>query len=227
MNRNLVQFLGLTWCNRDVIGNVQCDNLSGRIQTQDGTSELCLISITTVGCADWRYPVSARAWCREMKVIQAFSWMLFVLFAFAFMILLSLVSRAQAFGRFDIWREPIRGQLLAFTFKGFAPGFDSNPNRAALVRRSPWILQHYCQWNASTLSRHGTVPWQCISTSATWFGSCDSTWCQWATAYRYPSAYCLNRLIGTCHEQQTLNQTASFTPIRILFLLSSGWNPLY
>lgn len=44
-----------------------------------------------------------------MKVTQAFSWMLFVLFAFAFITLLALVYRAQAFGRYDIWSEPIRG----------------------------------------------------------------------------------------------------------------------
>lgn len=84
----------------DVIGNIQCDNLGGRINTDGGT-------------------MSARVWCREMKVVQAFSWMLFVLFSFALIILLCLVSRAQAFGRFYIWKEPIR-ELPWF---GEAPGY--------------------------------------------------------------------------------------------------------
>jgi len=43
-----------------------------------------------------------------MKVIQAFSWMIFVLIASAFAILVALVSQAQSFGRHEIWYEPIR-----------------------------------------------------------------------------------------------------------------------
>ena len=80
--------------------------------------------------------VLERQWCREMKVIQAFSWMNFVLYAFALIILIVLVSRAQAFGRYNIWREPIRGAastllLLRFNLTcylelpwfGEAPGY--------------------------------------------------------------------------------------------------------
>jgi hypothetical protein len=44
-----------------------------------------------------------------MKVIQAFSWMLFVLYAIALYLLMSLVTEAQRFGRWDIWWAPIRG----------------------------------------------------------------------------------------------------------------------
>lgn len=47
-----------------------------------------------------------------MKVIQAFSWMLFVLFTAAFIILMQLVSQAEKFGRYKIWEEPIRGASL-------------------------------------------------------------------------------------------------------------------
>lgn len=62
--------------------------------------------------------VLERQWCREMKVIQAFSWMDFVLYVFALITLIVLVSRAQAFGRYNIWREPIRGAASAlFLFR--------------------------------------------------------------------------------------------------------------
>jgi len=63
--------------------------------------------------------VLERQWCREMKVIQAFSWMNFVLYAFALIILIVLVSRAQAFGRYNIWREPIRGAASTLFLSGF------------------------------------------------------------------------------------------------------------
>lgn len=85
----------------DVIGNLQCDSLGSEIiQTYTGQ-------------------MLEKQWCREMKVIQAFSWMNFVLYAFALIILIVLVSRAQAFGRHNIWREPIR-ELPWF---GEAPGY--------------------------------------------------------------------------------------------------------
>jgi len=85
----------------DVIGNTQCDSLGGQ-------------SVTTA-----KGSLSAQTWCREMKVIQAFSWMLFISFAIALVILVALVSRAQAFGRYEIWGEPIR-ELPWF---GEAPGY--------------------------------------------------------------------------------------------------------
>ncbi|KAL0950014.1 hypothetical protein HGRIS_010022 [Hohenbuehelia grisea] len=87
--------LGALWLamgawSTDVIGNVQCDGLAGqRTATKNGD-------------------MSAQAFCREMKVIQAFSWMLFVLLWVSFVILLALVSQAQRFGRWRIWDEPIR-----------------------------------------------------------------------------------------------------------------------
>lgn len=47
-----------------------------------------------------------------MKVIQAFSWMTFVLIAFAIIVLMQLATQAQMYGRYNIWLEPIRGQIL-------------------------------------------------------------------------------------------------------------------
>lgn len=88
------------WSN-DIIGPVQCDGLAGqRTATNSGD-------------------MSAQAFCYEMKVIQAFSWMLFVINILALLILFRLVTRAQKFGRHDIWNEPIR-ELPWF---GEAPGF--------------------------------------------------------------------------------------------------------
>ncbi|KAF8621661.1 hypothetical protein AX15_007675 [Amanita polypyramis BW_CC] len=98
--------LGALWLamgawSTDIIGYVQCDALGGQtIPTKSGTT-------------------SYQRYCYEMKVIQAFSWMAFVLFAFAIVILLQLVTRAQMFGRFNIWREPIQ-ELPWF---GEAPGY--------------------------------------------------------------------------------------------------------
>jgi len=74
----------------DIIGAVQCDALTTEtMPTKNGT-------------------IRQREYCYEMKVIQAFSWMCFVLFSFAFICLLALVSQAQRFGRPYIWREPIQ-----------------------------------------------------------------------------------------------------------------------
>ncbi|KAF5389055.1 hypothetical protein D9757_004900 [Collybiopsis confluens] len=74
----------------DIIGNIQCDSLSGqRTATKNGDT-------------------SEQSYCYEMKVIQAFSWMIFVLCSFAFIILLQLITQAQRFGRWNIWNEPIR-----------------------------------------------------------------------------------------------------------------------
>ncbi len=36
----------------------------------------------------------------------------FVLFAISFIILLALVTQAQKFGRYDIWRDPIKGAFI-------------------------------------------------------------------------------------------------------------------
>ncbi|GJE84023.1 hypothetical protein PsYK624_000970 [Phanerochaete sordida] len=86
--------LGVLWLamgawSVDIIGNVQCDGLGGqRTATKTGT-------------------ISAKAYCYEMKVIEAFSWMSFCLFAIFLWILITLTSRAKAFGRYGAWFEPI------------------------------------------------------------------------------------------------------------------------
>jgi len=74
----------------DIIGSIQCDALGGqRTATKNGS-------------------ISGRSYCYEMKVIQAMSWMVFVLCSFAFIILLQLITQAQRFGRWNIWNEPVQ-----------------------------------------------------------------------------------------------------------------------
>ncbi|KAF8165333.1 hypothetical protein B0H34DRAFT_855717 [Crassisporium funariophilum] len=87
--------LGILWLtmgawSTDIIGNVQCDALGGQV-TPSKTGQ-----------------TNAQSYCYQMKVIQAFSWALFALFAIALYILFQLVGRAQQFGRYHIWSEPIR-----------------------------------------------------------------------------------------------------------------------
>ncbi|KAF8351445.1 hypothetical protein F5887DRAFT_208169 [Amanita rubescens] len=90
----------------DIIGNIQCDALGGQsIATKSGST-------------------SYQAYCYQMKVIQAFSWMNFVLVAFALVIIMQLVTQAQMFGRYHIWMEPIR-ELPWF---GEAPGYYNTYN---------------------------------------------------------------------------------------------------
>jgi len=98
--------LGTLWLamgawSTDIIGHVQCDDLGGqRSPTKNGD-------------------MSAKEYCYEMKVTQAFSWMLFVLHGIALCVLFALVTEAQRWGRFDIWWAPIR-ELPWF---GEAPGY--------------------------------------------------------------------------------------------------------
>jgi len=71
----------------DVIGPIQCYGLAGQSQTtKHGT-------------------MSEQTYCYEMKVIEALSWSLFVLFALFFLIMTTLTTRAVALGRIYAWRE--------------------------------------------------------------------------------------------------------------------------
>ncbi|KIY49240.1 hypothetical protein FISHEDRAFT_65277 [Fistulina hepatica ATCC 64428] len=92
----------------DVIGYVQCDALAGqKTATKNGD-------------------MNAQQYCYEFKVIQAFSWMQFVLFTFAIMGIFYLVQQAQRYGRPYIWTEPVRDlgwfhELPGYPFAGMIP----------------------------------------------------------------------------------------------------------
>ncbi|KAI0081813.1 hypothetical protein K474DRAFT_1613063 [Panus rudis PR-1116 ss-1] len=86
--------LGVLWLamgawSADIMGSTQCDALTNQtVPTKGGT-------------------VSARAYCYEMRVVEAFSWMNFCLFAIFFWILLALTTRSKTLGRPFAWSEPI------------------------------------------------------------------------------------------------------------------------
>jgi len=103
----------------DIIGHVQCDSITG------GAHEP-----TSAGS------ITVRAYCYEMKTIQAFSWMLFVLFSIALIVLFALVSQAQKFGRVNIWREPI----IELPWFGEAPGYF---NQGAMAQYPGGYPQQY------------------------------------------------------------------------------------
>jgi len=106
-----LSILGILWLTMgawatDIIGITQCDALAGQT-TPSNSGE-----------------TNAQAFCYEMKIIQAFSWALFIGFVLAIYILFSLVHVAQRFGRYYIWSEPIR-ELPWF---GEMPGYyNTNP----------------------------------------------------------------------------------------------------
>lgn len=69
----------------------------------------CICSPTNFLIHMFYIAVPAQEFCYEMKVIQAFSWMLFILYVIALYLTLRLVTEAQRFGRYDIWWAPIQG----------------------------------------------------------------------------------------------------------------------
>ncbi|KAJ7638825.1 hypothetical protein FB45DRAFT_413254 [Roridomyces roridus] len=86
-----ILWLAMAAWSTDVVGPMQCDALTKDLTTPTRTGT-----------------ITQREYCYEMKVIEAFSWMLFALFTFAFVILLVLVQQAERLGRPDIWYEPIQ-----------------------------------------------------------------------------------------------------------------------
>ncbi|KZT12744.1 uncharacterized protein LAESUDRAFT_733357 [Laetiporus sulphureus 93-53] len=109
--------LGASWLamgawSTDTIGWIQCDALGGVTRpTKNGGT------------------ISASSWCYEMKVIEAFSWMIFCLFAIYLWVLIALTSRARVLGHPYAWAEPIFelpwfGEFPGWPYSGgaFAPG---------------------------------------------------------------------------------------------------------
>ncbi|KAI0832458.1 hypothetical protein BC628DRAFT_1406926 [Trametes gibbosa] len=111
--------LGVLWLaeaawTTDIIGSTQCDSLGlQQVITKSGS-------------------IAAKSWCYEMRVVQAFSWMIFCLYAIFLWILISLTARAKVFGRPFAWSEPIIelpwfGQLPGYPEGGqYPPGMYPN-----------------------------------------------------------------------------------------------------
>jgi len=101
----------------DIIGFVQCDALGGQtVPANSGNT-------------------NAQAYCYEMKVIQAFSWAVFIGCILALYVLFQLVAQAQRFGRYHIWSEPIRelpwfGEMPGYYNTGVGGGLIPYPNSA-------------------------------------------------------------------------------------------------
>jgi len=101
--------LGILWLamgawSTDMIGHIECFPLGGqRTATRNGS-------------------ISAKQHCYEMKVIQAFSWMLFGIFMIFLCVLVTLTSRAASLGRPNIWNEPIQEVGWFNEYPGY-PGY--------------------------------------------------------------------------------------------------------
>jgi len=118
----------------DIVGYTQCDSLGGQtIPTKSGS-------------------MSARSYCYEMKVIEALGWMNFVIFSFSFIILHSLINRAQNLGRPNIWYEPIR-ELPWF---GEMPGYYNQLSGAVPMSHYPQQMYSNMGSPQYVQASHGT-----------------------------------------------------------------------
>lgn len=86
--------MGILWLtmgawSADVIGSTQCYSLGGiNTPTNNGS-------------------MSARSYCYQMKVLEAFSWAIFIAFATFVIVVVQLTTRAILFGRHFAWSEHI------------------------------------------------------------------------------------------------------------------------
>lgn len=99
--------------------------------------KLVALIVNVVSRLKCRLQANYKAYCYEMKVMQAISWALFCLFVIAFYILMQLVTLAQQFGRYRIWSEPIRGENCCSWIPHHV---DFSIPRTPLVRRNARIL---------------------------------------------------------------------------------------
>ncbi|THH14683.1 hypothetical protein EW146_g5678 [Bondarzewia mesenterica] len=85
----------------DTIGAVECFSMGNqRTPTKNGE-------------------ISARTYCYDSKVIEAFSWTIFICLVFFFIIIIALANKSQVMGRPFIWQEPI----FELPWFGQAPGW--------------------------------------------------------------------------------------------------------
>ncbi|KII95196.1 hypothetical protein PLICRDRAFT_34035 [Plicaturopsis crispa FD-325 SS-3] len=128
----------------DIIGHVECFSLRGQqTQTKNGS-------------------MSSSAYCYEMKVIEAFSWMAFVITILYFVVLWTLANRAQALGRRYVWIEDIRelpwfGEYPGYQqFQMTQQGYYNGGNGGYVVHQQPGhsvVIQHGQNGAAPTISQ--------------------------------------------------------------------------
>ncbi|KAI0796635.1 hypothetical protein C8Q75DRAFT_802321 [Abortiporus biennis] len=112
IDATILFILGVLWLtmgawSADFLGSTQCVALDNqRTPTKNGS-------------------VSSKSYCYEMRVIEAFSWMIFCLSAIFLWILIALTSRSRALGRPFAWSEPV----IELPWFGEWPGWpaDSGP----------------------------------------------------------------------------------------------------
>ncbi|EPQ54263.1 hypothetical protein GLOTRDRAFT_116829 [Gloeophyllum trabeum ATCC 11539] len=86
----------------DLQGHTDCSALTDALRTTTNTGT-----------------ISSRAYCYETKVVEAFSWMTFILLAVYLIILIALTGRSQVLGRPYAWQEPI----IELPWFGEYPGY--------------------------------------------------------------------------------------------------------
>ncbi|KAJ3542396.1 hypothetical protein NM688_g5976 [Phlebia brevispora] len=122
--------LGVLWLSMgawdaDIMGSTQCDSLGNlRTPTKDGT-------------------ISTKSWCYEMRVIEAFSWMLFALFVIFLWIIITLTTRAQAMGRVYAWSEPIFELPWFGQYPGMPDGYYGGGRNYAYPAGVPYMQGAY------------------------------------------------------------------------------------
>jgi len=112
--------LGVLWLSvaafsTDTIGHIECYPLFGNqtAAANGGTT-------------------SYREYCYEMKVIEGFSWAIFILFALFFIIVIALTNRAVGFGNHHAWEEPIQhlpwfGEMPDYYRQAYGGGYGGQP----------------------------------------------------------------------------------------------------
>ncbi|KAJ2914244.1 hypothetical protein MD484_g6185, partial [Candolleomyces efflorescens] len=101
-------FFGILWLvvaawATDIVGDTHCYNFEGTLNNADGNL------------------ISSSSSCKQLKVVQAFSWALFVTHIIALHVLFKLIGHAKRLGRYDISYAPIREVPWFYEMPGYYP----------------------------------------------------------------------------------------------------------
>ncbi|KAI0036832.1 hypothetical protein K488DRAFT_81818 [Vararia minispora EC-137] len=73
----------------------------------DETPRLECFDLRNMRTQTTRGSISAESFCYESRIVEAFSWTIFLCLAIAFVILVSLANKSKVLGHPDIWYEPV------------------------------------------------------------------------------------------------------------------------